>query len=103
VYAVSPEVSLLATPGHTRGHLLVAIESAGSSAVITGDMMHHPVQVDRPDVALSLDVDTDLGAATRQAFVNRYTGSGTLVFGTHFAHPSAGFLVRTPQGVRFVS
>jgi hypothetical protein len=39
-HAVTDEVSLESTPGHTHGHVSVRIVSGGEVAVITGDLMH---------------------------------------------------------------
>lgn len=88
-FAVTSEVSLEPTPGHTPGHTSVFIRSGGSTAVITGDMVHHPVQLARPywrDVA---DVDHPLAGKTRAAFVDQVADSGIVVLGTHFAAPTA--------------
>ena len=46
---VTDEVFLEPTIGHTPGHVSVHIRSRGEDAVITGDLMHHPVQLARPD------------------------------------------------------
>jgi glyoxylase-like metal-dependent hydrolase (beta-lactamase superfamily II) len=43
-YKVTDEVWLESTPGHTPGHFAVRISSQGQDAVITGDLIHHPVQ-----------------------------------------------------------
>ena len=50
-HRVSDEIWLEPTPGHTPGHVSVRLASGGADAVITGDLMHHPVQVAEPDVA----------------------------------------------------
>src|SRR5690606_7188683 len=42
-HQVCAEVSLFPTPGHTPGHVSVLIRSQGQEAVITGDLMHHPL------------------------------------------------------------
>src|SRR5579863_9875046 len=42
-HVVSPEIRLTPTTGHTPGHVSVLIESEGERAMITGDIMHHPV------------------------------------------------------------
>jgi glyoxylase-like metal-dependent hydrolase (beta-lactamase superfamily II) len=42
-HQVSASVSLISPPGHTPGHVSVQVESNGSRAVITGDMVHSPV------------------------------------------------------------
>lgn len=76
--------------GHTPGHHHVVIESGGERAVITGDLMHHPMQCAMPSRHATFDMDREAGAATRQAFVDRYRDSGALVIGMHFSEPTAG-------------
>jgi hypothetical protein len=57
--------------------------------VITGDMVHHPVQFARPSWRDIADTDGALAAATRAAFARAVADRGVLVLGTHFAAPSA--------------
>ena len=94
------EVWLEPTPGHTPGHVSVRIRSAGEEAVITGDMMHHPCQIARPDWASAFDWDSEKGRATRRAFLERYGDQPVLVIGTHFATPTAGHIVRDEDAWR---
>ena len=54
-HALTDEVALEPTPGHTPGHVSVRIRSGGAEAVITGDLMHHPVQCAHPDWGSSAD------------------------------------------------
>jgi len=100
-HQVTPTVRLIPTPGHTPGHVSVGIESDGSSAVITGDMIHHPCQIMEPTWSSLADVDAGQGSSTRAAFLDRYCGSSTLIIGTHFATPTAGYVVRAGQGFEF--
>jgi glyoxylase-like metal-dependent hydrolase (beta-lactamase superfamily II) len=72
----------------------VRISSAGEDAVITGDLMHHPCQMARPEWASSFDYDADQARATRRAFLERYADQPVLIIGTHFADPTAGRIVR---------
>ncbi len=101
-HAVTDEVRLEPTPGHTPGHVSVRISSAGYEAVITGDLMHHPVQCAHPEWESSADWQPETARATRRAFLERYADTPTLVFGTHFATPSAGRIVRDGDAWRFV-
>lgn len=98
---LTDEVRLEPTPGHTPGHVSVRIESAGRRAVITGDLMHHPVQCSEPDQIVHFDTDRDLARATRRNFLACCAGDGSLVLGTHFAHPTAGQVVRADEVWRF--
>ena len=92
-HRITDEVWLEPTPGHTPGHVCVRISSGGHDAIITGDMIHSPIQV-RHNLTCGVDTDSELGNRTRVAFVERYGDSGTLVIGTHFATPTAGHIVR---------
>jgi glyoxylase-like metal-dependent hydrolase (beta-lactamase superfamily II) len=92
-FRITDEVSLIPTPGHTPGHVSVLIQSRGESAVITGDMMHNPIQIAVPATEARFDMDKAAAARTRVEFVNRFNGSRTLVIGSHFSDPSAGHIV----------
>jgi glyoxylase-like metal-dependent hydrolase (beta-lactamase superfamily II) len=93
-HRITDEVWLEPTPGHSPGHVSVRISSAGEHAVITGDLMHHPCQLARPEWCSPFDFDREQALATRRAFIARYGDAPVLVFGTHFATPSAGRIVR---------
>lgn len=100
-HQVSNSVRLISTPGHTPGHVSVGIESLGQSAVITGDMIHHPCQILHPSWASLADVDGASGVKTRAEFLARYVDTNTLVIGTHFVTPTAGHVVSSQDGYEF--
>jgi glyoxylase-like metal-dependent hydrolase (beta-lactamase superfamily II) len=100
-HRVSDELWLEPTPGHTPGHVSVRLRSQGQEAVITGDLMHHPVQVAEPDWASHFDTDPDGARKTRRAFCERYADGPVAVLGTHFHHPTAGRIVRHGPTWRF--
>jgi hypothetical protein len=72
----------------------VHIRSRGEEAVITCDMMHHPIQLADPGMPANFDMDKAQGARTRRAFVERYADQKVLIIGTHFCEPTAGWIVR---------
>ena len=100
-HRVSDEIGLEPTPGHTPGHVSVRLASGGDDAVITGDLMHHPVQVAEPEWQTSFDTDPIAAQATRRAFCARYADGPVAVLGTHFHHPTAGRIVSHGDGWRF--
>ena len=53
---LTPEVALIPSHGHTPGHVSVLIQSRGESAVISGDLMHTPCQIGRPDWSFSTPI-----------------------------------------------
>ena len=93
-HRITDEVWLEPTPGHTPGHVSVHISSRGEEAVITGDLMHHPIQFAVPDSQVNFDMDKLQGARTRRAFMERYQDRKALVIGSHFCDPTSGFIVR---------
>ena len=97
-YQLTDEVSLFPTPGHTPGHVSVLIRSRGEEAVITGDLMHHPIQLLEPLRHANFDMDKAQAALTREAFVKRFANSKVLVIGSHFCDPTSGWIVRNGKG-----
>ena len=95
------EVSLFSTPGHSPDHFSVLISSQGQRAVITGDVLHNPVQCAYPGHRPDADEDKDMAAATRRKFLQRFADEGVLVLGTHFPTPTAGFIQAAGDAWRF--
>ncbi len=93
-YHLTSEVSLMATPGHTPGHVSVSIHSKGKEAIITGDIFHHPIELEYPELPSNFDVDTKAAARTRKEFFKTQCGRNVLILGTHFSSPAAGHIVQ---------
>ena len=101
-HLVCEEVSLTPTLGHTPGHVSVRISSKGEEALITGDFVHHPCQLARPDWASAADYDQAASTETRRRMFAELADAPTLVIGTHFASPTAGKVVRDGDAFRLV-
>ena len=101
--AICPGVRLRPTTGHTRGHVSIESESRGARALINGDFIHHPCQIAEPTWATAFDDDRAAAHATRVQILEELAGTDTLLIGTHFASPTAGYVQRQPQGLRLVS
>ncbi len=97
-HRICDEVYLEPTLGHTPGHVSVHIESEGAEALITGDCIHHPCQIERLDWASSADYDQTASTRTRHNLMAKYADTDTLIIGTHFATPTAGHLKSRDQG-----
>lgn len=92
-HALTGEVSVLQTPGHTPGHASILIASAGERAVIVGDVVNHPVQVYEPDWVPSFDQDGELARRTRHQLLGRLQAEGMTVAAGHFPPPGYGRLI----------
>jgi glyoxylase-like metal-dependent hydrolase (beta-lactamase superfamily II) len=99
-HQLSDEIGLQPTVGHTPGHVSVVISSDGEGAVITGDMVHSPLQIADPDLSSGFDTDSDQARATRRATFPQWADGETLVIGTHFGSPTAGTMHPNGDGYR---
>ena len=99
-HRICDEISLVPTPGHTPGHVSVRIASGGEEALITGDFMHHPCQIARPEWSSTADSDPALARQTRERMLTGLADRPTLVIGTHFAGRTAGRIVRDGNAFR---
>jgi glyoxylase-like metal-dependent hydrolase (beta-lactamase superfamily II) len=58
-------VRAVGAPGHTPGHLVVAVASDGEQLLCTGDAMLHPVTMTHPEWYAAVDVEPDQAVAPR--------------------------------------
>ncbi|MEU5951142.1 MBL fold metallo-hydrolase [Streptomyces sp. NPDC047525] len=96
---IAPGVRLRPTPGHTPGQVAVELSSQGERALITGDCIHHPVQLADPGLGSCVDTDPAAAARTRRELLSSLSGTGTLLLGSHFPPPTAGHVV--PEGAAY--
>jgi glyoxylase-like metal-dependent hydrolase (beta-lactamase superfamily II) len=89
---ITPELTLLSTPGHTPGHCSIAITSAGERAIILGDVAHHPLHLIRYGVC-AIDESPRLSRRTKRMIAQRLVDEAALVAGGHFTPDTFGRLV----------
>jgi glyoxylase-like metal-dependent hydrolase (beta-lactamase superfamily II) len=92
--SLSACIRTLLTPGHTPGHQCVLLDSAGEQAVIIGDLMHSPMQLNHPEWQLPGEWDPPAGARERAALVDRVEQEGLTLCAGHFPYPSIGKVLR---------
>jgi len=100
-HCISEGVFLLPTPGHTPSHVSVWIESQGKRAVVTGDVMHHPCQIARPDWSTLADTSQEMARNTRREILERFADSEVLIIGSHFSSPTVGHIRRDGDSYMF--
>lgn len=100
-HSVSDHVRLQPAPGHTPGHFAVELGKRETRAVVTGDLIHSPLQARYPELSLRVDFDREQAAATRRAFLACHCEKQTLVCTSHFPSPSVGRFKAWDEGYRF--
>lgn len=98
--ALNDHVRLEPTPGHTPDHYSVQLGRGRTSAVLTGDLLHSPIQMRYPEISMRGDFDRAQSARTRRRFLECYCDTDTLVCTAHFPSPSRGHVKRWADGFR---
>ena len=97
---VTDEIVVIPTYGHTRDHASVVLSSGGESAVYIGDMIQHPVQLERAPWVSSFDIYPLEAMETKKAVVQRAIDEKQLVVAVHCAFPGLGYMTETADGKR---
>ncbi len=101
--AIGDSVRLIPTPGHTIDHFSVLVGAAGQDALITGDMIHSPLQARYPELGMRADYDQVQGGATRRKIFSCYCDTSTLICTAHFPLPSMGRVTKWGEGFRLMA
>ena len=99
---VVPGIRSVAAYGHTPGHTLFEVTSAGQSFFYLADLTNVPSLFARnPDWAVSFDMDAEAARKVRREVFARVTSSKSLVGGFHFPFPAFGRMTATGNGYTF--
>lgn len=99
-HALGDRVALLPTPGHTIDHYSVLVGRPGVEALITGDMVHSPIQARYPELGMFTDYDSVQAGQTRRTVFERFCDTSALMCTAHFPSPSTGRITRWEDGFR---
>lgn len=99
-HRIGDEVSLIATPGYSPGHMSILVTSGGQQALLTGDVAHHPCQMAHLDWSSTADSDPVQSIEARKMLFSRFADTPTLVFGGHY---DPGHIVRDGDAFRLIA
>lgn len=100
-FCIDDNLVIERTAGHTPGSIVIHLESLGQKAVFSGDVVHHPIQVVRPEWSSIACSDPEQSARARRLFVERHCDSSRLVLPAHFPSPTAGYIRSQGKHLRF--
>jgi len=100
-HALNDLVTLIPTPGHSIDHYSVQVGKPGADAVITGDMIHSPLQARYPEFGMMSDYDSKQAGQSRRELFGRFCDTSTLMCTAHFPSPSTGRFVRWKDAFDF--
>jgi glyoxylase-like metal-dependent hydrolase (beta-lactamase superfamily II) len=79
--------------GHTPGSVMLHVNGGGRHALLSGDVIHHPIQLADPALAIHDEFDRALSESVRRTLIERLTDVDTLLLAAHFPAPTAGRIV----------
>ncbi len=98
--AVTPEVTIIPTPGHTDDHASIVLTSGGETALYIGDLIQHHVQLERTAWVSAFDLLPLLSMETKKRIVERAIRERALVVSVHSPFPGLGHVTRREEGRR---
>ena len=87
--------------GHSPGSVVVNAQCGGSRAVFSGDIVHHPIQLIRPDIPFFADESPAEACQTRQRLLEQCADNQAVLFPAHFPYPPYGFVRRAQRNFYF--
>ena len=91
---IVPGISAVPAPGHTPGHMAVAVASGDAQLLYISDAAIHPITVEQPDWYSVFDLAPDRAVASRRQLLQRAAAERALVHGFHFPFPGLGHVVQ---------
>ncbi|MBO0661406.1 MBL fold metallo-hydrolase [Jiella sp. MQZ9-1] len=90
--------------GHTPGHMIFELESAGQRLVLTADTANHFVaSLQKPDWQVRFDMDPQTAIATRKRVFDQIAVERVPFIGYHMPFPAIGYAEKLEEGgYRFV-
>ena len=97
-YAISDGLTIMAAPGETPGHQIVRVQSEGKTLYCLGDLYHHTIEVEYPELAAPW-ADMRAIGNSRRMLVESTLAENAFLIAAHI--PTMGRLERIDSGVRW--
>lgn len=100
---VVPGITAIAAPGHSPGHMIFAITSAGKTMMAIGDLSHHHILLlKKPMWSFRFDSDPKQAAETRVKMFDMIAREGHQIASFHFPFPGNGHLTKDGSGYSWI-
>ena len=95
---IVPGIRAVAAPGHTPGHMAVAISSHGEQLLCVSDAFLHPIHVEHPDWHGAIDMAPEQVTKTKHLLLDKAVTEKALMLGFHFPFPGLGHVIKKGTG-----
>ena len=95
---ILPGIVAIAAPGHTPGHMALAISSGGEQLLHISDTVLYPIHMEQPDWYPAFDFAPEQASVTKHKLLNRAAAEKVMVFAFHFPFPCLGYVIEKGKG-----
>jgi glyoxylase-like metal-dependent hydrolase (beta-lactamase superfamily II) len=88
-HGLNDNMTIRLAPGHTKGSIVLEVESKGQHALFAGDTLHSPIQILRPEWSSGFCLDPVQSAQTRRKLMEHCVEKNALLMPAHFPPPHA--------------
>ncbi|MEO8317017.1 MAG: MBL fold metallo-hydrolase [Bradyrhizobium sp.] len=88
-------------PGHTIGNMMIDLRGGHDHAVVSGDVIHHPIQCAAPWLSNAADFDLEVARSTRVKLLEQLANTPSILLPAHFPGPTAGRVISNGEAFRF--
>jgi glyoxylase-like metal-dependent hydrolase (beta-lactamase superfamily II) len=100
---VVPGIRTIATPGHTPGHVALAISSQGETLIDAADAILHPILIQHLDWYSVVDLFPEKALASRRRVLKRAVEAGAILMAFHFPFPGLGQVTQKEDAFSFTA
>lgn len=94
-------IRFLPAPGHSIDHAVISITSQGHEAIFGGDLMHHPFELNDPELVSMFCEFPEATRRSRRKLAERVAASEALYFSSHFPVSSAGRITQNSSSFKW--
>jgi len=91
---IVPGIRAIAAPGHTLGHMAVAISSNAEQLLCVSDAFLHPIHIEHPEWHAAHEVTPEQIFKTRHYLLNKAVTDKALMLAFHFPFPGLGHVLQ---------
>ncbi|MCM2397796.1 MBL fold metallo-hydrolase [Rhizobium sp. S95] len=100
---IVPGMHVLATPGHTPGHLSAVIEGDIPLIITVDAASSEIVSFEHPDWSFGFDMDPARAKMTRRTLLDRAAAQDAKLLGFHWSYPGVGRIKKAGAAYDFIS
>jgi len=98
---IVPGVETIATPGHTRDHISLAVTSGEDRLICVADTMDLPIHIEQTTWHPDWDEAPEQAMVSRRMLLQRADAENALIHAFHFPFPGLGYVRKDGDGWRF--